>query len=379
MWNSRVQKRWIVLLILILLVALVGLTRQGRTALTTALLLPHLFPNAPARPLDWFTPAPVVKQVSYDSVEGVIPADLYRPNDGAKHPAFILMLGVFPVERNQPELVEFCNGLARAGYVVLVHDPPELRKGHINPQEKDGLVTAFQYLQSQPFVDPQRIGFLGFSVGASLATVAAEDERINNQVAVVNFFGGYYDILDVLRAVATHQIVYKGERQSWEPSDLTVLVFTNQLIESVDDPHDHDLVYKALVNKQDLSTTEYESLGSTAKLIYDLFRTHDPGKVDQLIKQIPAPMMERLKAVSPDTNIANLKTRMMIMHDVDDHYITYFESRKLRDALPPSQSHYTEFSIFAHVMVNTNSNPLMLVSEGSKLFYHVYLLLLTLS
>jgi carboxymethylenebutenolidase len=47
---------------------------------------------------------------------------------------------------------------------------------------------AISHIETQPQVDPQRIGLLGFSLGAYLAlSVAAVDSRVK---AVVEFFGG---------------------------------------------------------------------------------------------------------------------------------------------------------------------------------------------
>ena len=51
----------------------------------------------------------------------------------------------------------------------------------------------FQYLQQQPYVKQDKIGFIGVSVGAPLALLAAADPRINKDVAYVVSFGGYYN------------------------------------------------------------------------------------------------------------------------------------------------------------------------------------------
>ena len=52
---------------------------------------------------------------------------------------------------------------------------------------------AFGLLASRPEVDPQRVGIAGFSVGGSLAVLAAADPRIAERVRFVNAFGAFGD------------------------------------------------------------------------------------------------------------------------------------------------------------------------------------------
>ena len=61
------------------------------------------------------------------------------------------------------------------------------------PEDIDRLVRGFQYLRSLDSVDPDRVGVGGICVGASFVTVAAQDDRIRDQVKFVNLLAGYYD------------------------------------------------------------------------------------------------------------------------------------------------------------------------------------------
>lgn len=374
------RRPWrLVLLAVVAVAVLAGLTREGRTAFRAVALVPYVFPDAPARPLSWVTPAPLYEEARYSDGRRTLVADVYRPALPGRHSAMVLSLGVHPVPRDDPALVRLADGLARDGFVVMIPDSPDLRADRILPSERDAFVAAFLHLRGRPYVDTDRIGLVGFSVGASLLTVAAADPRISSQVRMVNFFGGYYDAVDVLRAIASRQIRYRGEVLPWEPAELARQIFANVLIEHVDDATDRALVRRELVDGRELTTAERERLGDRARLVLDLFTARDPGRVDALIAQLPDDLRERLRVLSPSTYVMDLRARMYVMHDTADGFIPYVESRRLAERLPGRQVVHTEFSIFAHVQPTRPAEPLVFASEVAKLVRHLYLAMLELT
>ena len=80
-------------ILVVLTVVLYFVAGPGSLALRTALLVPHILPSAPVRPLGWFTPTPVVETVQINWSTGSAMADLYRPNDDRVHGAMIIYLG----------------------------------------------------------------------------------------------------------------------------------------------------------------------------------------------------------------------------------------------------------------------------------------------
>lgn len=50
----------------------------------------------------------------------------------------------------------------------------------IREDDVDNLVRGFQLLRSHPRVDPDRVGVGGICVGASLVTLATQDDRIRD-------------------------------------------------------------------------------------------------------------------------------------------------------------------------------------------------------
>ena len=72
--------------------------------------------------------------------------------------------------------------------VMVVPFSTRLAAERIELVEIDALVGVFEYLEEQAYVDPERIGYMGLSVGGSLALLAAADERVAERVDYVVAF-----------------------------------------------------------------------------------------------------------------------------------------------------------------------------------------------
>ncbi|HEX5418195.1 MAG TPA: dienelactone hydrolase family protein, partial [Chloroflexota bacterium] len=223
----------------ILIIAVV-VSPTGRGTVSALLLLPEFFPGAPVRPLQLLTPAPErsTVQLSYDGKTAV--GDLYLPGTPGKHGAVVIFLGVAPAGRDDPRVVRLGEGLARVGIVTLIPQSQDLVDSKVDPTEVDEVVSAFQYLAARPDVAADRIGIGGFCIGAGLSLDAAEDPRINRQVALVNSFTGYDDLSTYAVSILSHSVApYPPEpgqaRVPWEPSANATTVLDDHLISL--DPH----------------------------------------------------------------------------------------------------------------------------------------------
>lgn len=144
-------------------------------------------------------------------------------------------MGVVPPDRDEQRIVALAEGLARAGMVVMIPWLDSQKLNRIASQDIDGLVRAFQHLRTLDSVDPERVGMGGICTGASLSLVAAQDERIADQVNFVNFFAGYYDIFDLVKAIAGRSRFYGGKVAAWDPDGLPLRLLRDHLIEGVTD------------------------------------------------------------------------------------------------------------------------------------------------
>ena len=227
-----------------LLTIFIAATPQGKAGFRAALFVPQVL-EVPFKPQLWLASDPVRHEVTYPQEIGTGVADVYRIPDGEPRAAVLLFLGANAAGRDDEDVVNLGNALARGGFAVMFHWSPTMALQHnIDSAEIDNLVRAFQFLEQQDWVDSKRVGIGGFCVGASFSLVAAADPRISDRVRFVNAFGPYFDAEDLLLQVVTRSRLYQGVRTPWQPDSLTLEVFANELIETVDDMADIDLLTK---------------------------------------------------------------------------------------------------------------------------------------
>ncbi|WP_255506071.1 alpha/beta hydrolase [Mycolicibacterium sp. 018/SC-01/001] len=134
---------------------------------------------------------------------------LYRPAGPGPHPAITMAHGFAGVKEHG--LHRFAQLFAEAGFVVLVHDHRGFGSSDGSPRgDVDPWIQiadwrhAISFLESQPDVDPQRIGLWGTSYSGGHAIVlGATDRRLRAIVAQVPTISGYQQSL---RRVAPDQV-----------------------------------------------------------------------------------------------------------------------------------------------------------------------------
>jgi dipeptidyl aminopeptidase/acylaminoacyl peptidase len=347
------------------------ITHNANVVIKTGLLIADVLPLGPANPLELMTSPPIHEQVRYPAGPTEIMADIYRPQDADRHAAIIFVPGVTTDFDARP-LVQVGTSVARLGIVVMIPHLNGMQRSRLTPEDVDAVVAGFQYLQEQAFVDEIRIGLAGFCVGSSIALVAAEDPRINEQVALVSTFGGYYDLMDYFVAIATSRTTYNGQEQPWYPSMLTLSAYTGHILDALDNPADQDILLQTAIDGDLKAEAVPPGLSPLGRIAYGLLTTQDPEKVKALIEQIPAEKLENLLRVSPSRGIHRLKAPVFIMYDREDTGAPYTESLKLADNLPEEQRTYSEFTIFEHVYPTKPTNTLSFAREVVKLYLHLY-------
>ncbi|MQF49155.1 hypothetical protein FIM08_04600 [SAR202 cluster bacterium AC-647-N09_OGT_505m] len=333
----------------------------------------QMFPAIPVKPLEWFTSGPIREEVLFPQSQGEGVAHMYRPSGKGKWAAVLLFLGVNPAGRDDERVINLAEGLARSGMVVMVPWSETMTQYRIDPVEVDNLVYAFQYLRGTEYVDPERVGMGGFCVGASLSTVAAQDSRIMGDVDFINFFGGYADVRDLLKSIVSRTRFDEEGQKLWEPSDQTLRTFRNHLIESVEEIEDQQLLVRTFMDGMEPSSADVENLSPIGRTVYRLLSGVPLGEAEELLDQLPEEFQENLRNISPSENLGNLKAKMLIMHDSEDHNVPSEESRRLKASLEKrGDVRYTEFVFFQHMDPARAVNPLIWTRDFSKLFFHMY-------
>ncbi len=334
-----------------------------RVGLQTAVMLPSLLGSGTA-PLAWFSEPPRRTAVEYrPGVDGGEPelAELWLPawaSEDQRAGAVLLVLGVNNVGRNHPVVERVADALARTGVAVLVPDSAILLEGRLEAGEVDGVVRAYETLASRPEVDPERVGVAGFSVGGSLALLAAADPRIATDVRWVNAFGAFADAETYLASVASHAYLDAGAAVEWEPSPLAREVYLRFVLDRVDDPQDREALAGALsapILAGDRVAPDEALRASLAtdagRRAHDLLTAPSLANAGAAIAALPPASLEFLDAISPVRHLDGIEGEVFLMHETTDHHVPVVESRALAEALGATGQlrEFREFRLFDHV------------------------------
>ena len=363
---------------LIVSVLLILTTPQGQSALRTALFIPQILAGVSFKPQQWFIQEPVHRRVDLQFVDDNVSMDIYLPTGSGTHSAVVLYMGVVPPDRDEHRIVSLAEGLARSGFIVVIPWLDTQQQNRLITRDIDKLVQVFQHVTTLDRVDPERVGMAGICTGASMVMIAAQDIRIRNQVKFINFFAGYYDAIDLVKAIGTRSRFYGDEIRPWNPDTLTMTIVTYHLIEGVDDLRDRHILSRIFIGHESVDETEIHTLNTEAKAVLAILNGTSFEHIDNLIEQLPAETLDYLKLISPSNNIENLNAKVFIMHDRADNLVPSEESRRLFEAIKGKLDvHYTEFSFFqneieVHTADGENISKVKYVIEAWKLYSHIY-------
>jgi dienelactone hydrolase len=334
--------------VLVLLVA----WHPARVAVQALLLLPALFPSAPVDPLATFTPTPLQTEASNTYAAGTIDTQIFAPSSTGQHPAVILLLGAGDLPRSDLA-VHFAQALARLGIIVSVPEPSGMLGEQLTFDEVDAIRVSVNSLLQRQDVDPARIGLVGLSASGGLSIVAAAQPDLRDRVRFVNSFGSYADAATLLVDVSSHSISIDGTVQDWQPEQRTLDVVSNALLAA---------------GVSDADRQEFLS-----------HPTRD--RAAQIVQGFAPDVHQRLDSISPSHYLAGnqLHAHIYLMHDVDDPFIPYTQSRALVAEAPPGViTRYTQFSIFEHVIPDKPVPWQTFLPDLWRLFWHVHAVLLEL-
>jgi hypothetical protein len=309
----------VVLAVVLAIGLVVGFSPPARVAVQALLLLPAVFPSPPLDPLGLLTPSPALTEENFAYAGGTMNARIFHPNGRGQHGAVMLLLGIGELPREDLG-VRFAQALARLGLVTMLPESSGMLAEHVNQAEVDGLSACYQLLLAQPDVDPSRTGVIGLSAAGGLGIVAAAEPALRDHLRLVTSLGGYYDARSFLLDVASRSMDVDGQVVPWSPEERTVSVVRQALLDA---GLDSDPLFAGLSREE----------------------------AQAQIAALPEAVQQHLAEISPSAHLTDVRAHLYLLHDRDDTFIPFTESRALVRAAPPGLvQRYTEFAIFAHVV-----------------------------
>lgn len=369
--------RWLartMLLLLLLLGALLSLAPNGRAALRGMLLVPAVLQPNKTTPLSVSGSGVRHTTMSLSARSCPVYLDIYEPDDDAPplpgaREGVVVIPGIGD-ERKDSQLINLSTSLAREGIVVMDLTTPALIARRLDPDDVDAVVQAFLALAQHPSVGVGRAGILGISGGGDLGMLAAADPRIRDQLGFMMLFGGYYDAKTLLRDFGRRALDVDGALQPWTPNPVPVEALAKTIAPTLPAYDAKLLVGSLSEHGKPLTAAQLASLSPGALAAYHLLRGDDPGHVDANIATLTPAMQRDLVALSPSAVLNDIHAPIYLLHDRNDTYVPFTESRAFAAALVKANHphDFVELNIFAHVEVKYGLGIGPLVDDGVRLF-----------
>jgi dienelactone hydrolase len=348
---NGMRLRWIPLALLALAPFLALALRPGVEAQVRAVVVLSTTLRTPL--LSWtvrqLTDEPRIEEVE---IAGS-PATLARPGSNGPWPAIVFVNGATPLGRREPEVQDLARGLARAGYLVLVPDLSGLKEGELSETAVEATVTAARALAARPDVRGGRVGFVGVSLGGTLALLAAESPRLAGQISLVAAIAPYTDLKEVIR-LATTGYRREGSLLIRYPTDPYVGLVVARSLAATLTPSDaqRELVARlAAIDDDDpdpLAGLRPSGLPLEAEPVVALVANRDPRRFDELYAALPARLRSTIARLSPLARARWLQAPVELASPPRDRYFPVSQSRALVAAAPNARLTVTQ--AFAHVI-----------------------------
>lgn len=352
-------------------------TAQARAVmvLSTALELP-----VASGTVDLLTGEPRVEERTVGGVSTVV----FEPASEGPHPTMVFVNGAVPLGPEEPAVVRLSEGLARAGYRVLVPDLPGLREGAITEQTATATTAVAREAARDPGTRDGRVGFFGVSVGASLALLSAGE--VGDRAVVASGLAPYADLENVVRLATTGTYVNPVSEEEgpfpYHPRQYLGLVVARSLAQELPE-EDREVLLSELPPVEeyqppqgdppdepepdpldvvrDLSPEEF---GPEARSLIRLLSNQDPARFDDLYGELPPELQENIEELSPVTGVEDVSTRLELASAPRDAYFPPSESWRLAHEAPEARVTVTPALSHSGAEISPDDIPAFLELNG---------------
>jgi pimeloyl-ACP methyl ester carboxylesterase len=246
--------------------------------------------------------------------------DFYEPAEATGSP-FVVLQGLTLQGERDPRLVNFSRALARSGIPAAAVELPELKACRFDRSDVDAIVDLVKELSSG---SDQKIGIIGFSLGAGLALVAAADEGIADIVDPLLLFGPYYSLLDLRNTILEQKNIRLANDEQWDDFIWIRMVLAYRAIDSLELEDDDK---KELI---DLLTNFCHEPSLQRKMqFYE--RVLNNMDIEPLCHRFVEDNV--IADLSPQGKLTSISGRVLILHDCYDNLISPGQSEKIMEEL----------------------------------------------
>jgi acetyl esterase/lipase len=285
--------------------------------------------------------------------------DIYEPG-GKTGAAMVLVPGAAVLGRDEPRLKALARTFARAGFVVLVPELPEVRRLALSRVDADRIASALEQMYEWRPAEP--LGVAAVSYAVAPAVIAALQDRLAGKVDFVVGIGGYRDAEAAIAFVTTGSFRPLGEAREFHvtPNNYGRWAFLLANAGRLDDQDDAALL-QAIAQARfrdpgaDVAPLAAK-LGPAGRAVLALVENRDPDAVTRLIGGLPEGVRREIDGLNLALyDLSKLRGDLILVHGSGDPLVPYSESQAL--AAAASNAHVSLFLIddLGHVDFNAVS------------------------
>jgi pimeloyl-ACP methyl ester carboxylesterase len=298
--------------------------------------------TSPTPVLSWavrvVTDEPRVEEI----VVAGLPTTLVRPGHGKRWHAVVLLAGLADGGRSNGDVQRLANGLARAGYLVLVPDLPGIADGEIVQATVRSAVNLALEAASRDDVRGGQVSLVGAWAGAAVGLLAAEDPLLAPRVSVVAGVAPWTAAPNLIRLATTGFSLEDGDLKAYQTAPQLSLEVGRSLVAALA-PSAARTQLLALLHGVDTHDPDplrvirglaVGNLPADAAAVVNLLANRDPAGFENLYAALPNDLHAKLERLSPLVGAAQLQARVELATARHDHFVPPSESRALERASP---------------------------------------------
>jgi pimeloyl-ACP methyl ester carboxylesterase len=292
------------------------------------------------------------------------PAFVVKPRGEGPWPALFFVNGVVAEGRKLPEVRRVAEGLARAGYLVVVPDLPGLRWGEIRPETVHETAEVALAASELPDARGGEVGLVGVSTGATLALLAAEKEDVAKRLSVVVGMAPYADVKTVLGIATTGYYQKGGRLVRYEADPLLTSVITQSLVSTLPPGEDRETLLEELDRPRPRFLADLRGMGVEARSVAELLANKDPRRFDDLYRGLSDAVRANLEELSPLAGNEHVSVPVELISGPHDKYFPVSETYAIGRIAPQTRVTVTEAFDHAELKPSLGDLPASLRVNG---------------
>lgn len=271
------------------------------------------------------------------------PVSILRPGGSGPWPAIMFVNGAHPLRRKEPVVERVANGLARAGYLVVVPDLPGLGVGEITMHVVEAAAAVIRETTSGPDVRGGRIALIGASTGASIAILLAARPDLARRISLVSSVTPYADLRRMICLATTTRYQHGERSREYGVTNLLRRAVARSMVVTLSCHEEREMLLERvgdILQEDDPFTrlpASAEAVDHEARAIVRLLENRDAGCFPELWDGLPGPLRAVIGELSPVSIAASVHAHVEMAVPPQDKYFPVDEAEELVRALPSAR------------------------------------------